>query len=386
MYLAVSALVGAGVIAAGCANGNGDTFEAASGAGGASSSVGHGPGASTGTGGDDIDILPDGGTDGALDPETACAAQSAKAELVKKPVDVIIFIDNSGSMEEEILGVQANINKNFADIIEQSGIDYRVILVSRHGSASGNNSVCIEAPLSGIPQGGCATPPKQPVNNPSKFYHYSTKIESRDAWCKVFTTWNKPDSFKLAPNGWVEWLRPEAFKSIIILSDDGIGCNMYSDGNNVDGGQKAAALFDKDLLALSPAHFGTAAARNYRYYSIVAMAFNNPPDKPYAPADPVTAAICPTAANPGTGHQALSVLTGGLRFPLCDTTSYDSVFQAIAAGVVEGAKVQCDFTVPEAPDGSTIDLKTVIVEYLPGNNGQPSQYKQIEKARQRSSS
>ena len=89
---------------------------------------------------------------------TACGTQEAEAELVAKPVDIIITIDNSGSMGEEIAGVQSNINVNFAQIIEASGLDYRVIMVSRFGNDSGED-VCIEAPLSGIPQGGCEPPP-----------------------------------------------------------------------------------------------------------------------------------------------------------------------------------------------------------------------------------
>jgi len=116
---------------------------------------------------------------------------------------------------------------------------------------------------------------------------------------------------------------------------------------------------------------------DHAFYSIVALAYNMPPDKPYSPSDPVTASKCPTAANPGTGHQALSVLTGGLRFPICDTTSYDVVFQAIAQGVISGAKVACDFPVPPPPPGMTIDLKTVEVAYTAGGMGTPSILKQV---------
>ena len=334
----------------------------------------------SGQGGDLFDIDSGTQTDGALNADSACASQSSEAALEKKPVDIIIAIDNSGSMGEEIVGVQNNINQNFAQIIENSGVDYRVILVAKHGKANPDESICVEAPLSGIPAGGCATPPAKPVLGP-RFFQYDTEVASHNSLCILMSTFSTPDLNGFAPNGWKDWLRPDSFKAFIELTDDGISCSFggvtYNDADTVNGGNTTADKFDTALLALSPQHFGTAAARNYKWYSIVAMAFNNPADKPYEPSDPVTAGTCPTAAGPGTGYQALSVKTEGLRFPLCDTTSYDAVFKAIAAGVVSGAKVSCDFPIPPPPMGETIDLKTVVVEYTPGDGSPAQQYKQV---------
>ncbi|MFO0757727.1 MAG: hypothetical protein U0359_14615 [Byssovorax sp.] len=340
---------------------------------------GHGAGGGQGKGGDDIDFDA-GSNDSALDPDSACATQSAMATLTKKPVDIIITVDNSGSMTEEIVGVQKNINQNFAAILEQSGLDYRVILVSHHGKAAVGQNICIEAPLSGIVAGGCTNPPPMPINNPPKFFHYSVEIASLNSWCKLTSTYHAPDQFMLAPNGWAEWLRPEAFKVFIEITDDRVSCGAYNDGNTAAGGKTAAAKFDADLLALDPAQFGDEMMRNYRHYSIVAMAYNNPPTKPYEPADPIVTGKCPTAANPGTGYQALSIMTDALRFPLCDTTSYDVVFQAIAQGVIEGAKISCDFPIPDPPPGKAIDLASVVVEYKAGGMGAPVDFMQVPDA------
>lgn len=374
--------LGGAATAVGCSGTENTASGASQGAGGSGGS-GSSTGSNNGAGGD-ISFIDAGENDGALTADSACAAQSSEATLVKKPVDIVIFIDNSGSMGEEIVGVQNNISVNFAQIIEQSGLDYRVIMVATHGKANPDESVCIEAPLSGIPQGGCAVPPAKPVNNPPKFYHYSVEIASHDSWCKLLSTYNTPDANGLAPNGWSEWLRPDSYKTFIELTDDGVSCSYggvtYSDANTVAGGTTVAEKFDAALLKLSPENFGTVDARNYKWYSIVAMAYNDPADKPYEPADPVTAAKCPTAADPGTGYQALSVLTGALRFPLCDTTSYDTVFKAIADGVISGAQVNCNFAVPPPPQGSTIDLASVVVEYAPGGMGTPVQFKQVPDA------
>src|SRR5205809_1095005 len=66
--------------------------------------------------------------------DAACAMASAHATLVRMPVDLIFIIDNSGSMSDEIHGVETNINTNFVDIIKKSGLDYRVIMLTHYGS------------------------------------------------------------------------------------------------------------------------------------------------------------------------------------------------------------------------------------------------------------
>jgi len=335
---------------------------------GGTGSTGTGGGSSSGAGGD---IGFDAGMpDAEVNPDAACVAQSAEATFSIKPVDIILLVDNSNSMTEEIIGVQKNINKNFASLIEGSGIDYRVILVSQHGSAVQTQSICIEAPLSGIPAAGCAVPPAQPVNNPPHFYHYSTAIGSNDPWCKIFNTLFAPDEFNLFPSGWMSLLRPEALKTFIVLTDDNPVCgSKFDDLNTQAGGTAAAQKMADELFALSPLQFGTKDNPNFNWYSIVGLADNTTPGVPYLPSDPLVDGTCPSGVRPGYGYQALSVLTGGLRFPVCDTSSYDAVFKEIAKGVVQGSKIVCEFPVPDAPPGETIDLSTVIVQYKPGGTG-----------------
>ncbi|MGA9522274.1 MAG: hypothetical protein WBV82_12460, partial [Myxococcaceae bacterium] len=113
------------------------------GGGGDGTDDGKGPGDHSGTDGG-VHGGGDGGTDAGNNPglnlpfpkEEACESLSDEASLTKKPVDIIVVIDNSGSMTAEIVAVENNINVNFAQIIEQSGIDYRVILLAKHGSAA----------------------------------------------------------------------------------------------------------------------------------------------------------------------------------------------------------------------------------------------------------
>src|SRR4051794_37810682 len=54
----------------------------------------------------------------------ACAMQSVRAMRGPgKTVDVVFVVDNSSSMEEEITAVRANINQNFAAIVQAGAVD-----------------------------------------------------------------------------------------------------------------------------------------------------------------------------------------------------------------------------------------------------------------------
>jgi hypothetical protein len=310
--------------------------------------------------------------DGNIDPDAACDLQKYEATITKKPVDVIFVVDNSCSMSEEILAIQNNINTNFAQIIASSGLDFRVIMISEYGPYTPDDSICIGTPLGGAPCTGVVkdTPPHI---NPPIFYHYDhDDIESWDSWCKMMTWYDQSDRYKLAPGGWKDWLRPEAFKTFVEVTDDYTSCSMtpftYSDSNNPSTAQTSAQKFDSDLLALDPTQFGTAQERNYVWHSIVGIGANpSNPTGAYEPTDPITSTECSTAVAPGMAYQALSILTGGLRFPVCNGTGFDVVFQKIAEGVIKGAKIECQFPMPAPPANKELDPKTITIEYTPGD-------------------
>lgn len=281
-----------------------------------------------------------------------CSGGTSVATLTTRAVDIIILVDNSGSMAGEIAAVQDRINQDLSDI-SSSGIDYRVIMMSRYGDvnvAFGGSShpICVSLPMGG---NSCIDPAHEAlVNNPPDFYHYSVDIGSTDAWCKVLSSWNTADEFGVAPNGLKQLLRPEAFKEFLVISDDNISCSYgghtFNDNDSVATGTSEAAEFDGALLALSPEQFGTAQDRNYVWHSIVGMAANSPSTTPWPPSAPINTGKCtPGSESAGTGHQALSILTGGLRYPSCQNDNFDAMFQALAEEVVEGAAMSCSFEV-----------------------------------------
>lgn len=296
----------------------------------------------------------DGGTP--FDRDGACAVVSSQATLEKKAVDIILVIDNSGSMADEIKSVQNNINVNFAQIIAASGLDYRVIVLSKHGKADPDESICISPPLSGNTT--CNPPASKPTNT-ANFFHYSQEIDSHNSLAQIIATYNKADPSGASPTGWSAWLRPNAWKTFIEITDD--------------ESSMTAANFETQLFALSPKNFGDANNRQYNFHSIVGLKENTPVTASWQPADPVQNALCTgnggDAVAPGEIYQGLSKLTGGLRFPICQYNNFDAVFNAVAQGVVQTGQVACDFAVPASPTGASVSLDMIAVQYTPGNGG-----------------
>lgn len=289
------------------------------------------------------------------DPTTAdeaCGLERYTASLEEKPVDIIVVIDNSGSMGDEIASVQDNINLNFADIVRASGLDFRVIMISEHGRL-GSESICVSEPLSGT---DCDPIPDEPVNT-ANFFQYDVEVSSHDSLEVILETWDQPDPHGFAPDGWQAWLRPDAFKVFVEITDDD------PSGRLPDGEDATAENFEAALFALMPSQFGTAGDRNYVWHSIIGLAENN--DMAWLPADPIVDDRCDTGESEASEYQKLSVATGGLRYPVCAFESYDVVFNEIAEGIIEQSKIACELELPETPDGEEINPDSVVLEWTP---------------------
>jgi hypothetical protein len=343
--------------------------------------------------------------------EKECAQTNAKADLRKRPVDIVFVIDNSSSMDSEILAVQNSINADFAKLIGMSGIDYRVIVLGDFGFYDYANplpmnttdacSVCISGELN--PEQTCPGTEGDAVyggapKTAARFFHYDpdgnkhakdTSVGSKNSLCRALEWFKKPDGFGLAPNGWSQWLRKDATKVFVEITDDQANCTVNVNGSTfaIDdsqadpanasdkSGMYQAKQFDQALRTLSSEQFMAGeGGRNYVFHSIIAMPFKlGMMDVPYEPNEPFAAtAKCSSGANEGRAYDGLSRLTGGLRYPVCaadtaagmgSTAGFTAIFKRIAQGVVEGTKVACDFSVPAAPAGKTIDRNTVEVVY-----------------------
>ena len=81
-------------------------------------------------------------------------------------------------------------------------------------------SICISRPLSTIDCSGAI--PVQPGINPGRFYQYSIEIGSTNSFDMLLRSYNGAlkDEFSLAPAGWSQWLRDDAFKVFLEITDD----------------------------------------------------------------------------------------------------------------------------------------------------------------------
>jgi hypothetical protein len=324
---------------------------------------------------------------GAIQSEDACVINEAQATLVEQPVDIILVLDNSGSMDDELQAVEENINVNFASILIDSQVDYRVILISRHrkdardANEEASTSICVSSPLSSLstcpPESGEESDTDDGPIFSERFFQYSTKVESDDSLDVALDTYLPPfaeedleENYDNAPFGWSEWLRPGAKKVFLELTDD-----------NED---MSATAFVSELVNMSPAHFGSDAQNpSFVFHSIVGLAEKDPPTAAYLASEPLQESRCGNegdVTSAGVTYQELSRMTGGLRFPLCQFDAYDVVFRRIAEDVVQTSTLACDFPIPPAPTGLELDLDNVAIQYTPGTGATPIHFGQAPAA------
>ena len=336
---------GSGAVASGGAGAGGTGASSSGGAAGNAGSGGSGNAAgSAGSAGSPGDAgIPD--VSFPYDPpdaaeDDACAAVTASA--TSTPVDIIWIIDQSCSMATEIAQVKANVNGNFANIIQASKLDYRVIMFANSAYSTAARQVCVLPPL------GAATCGQ---NKPPTFFQVNRSIES---WDSLSLFMNTTYYNQIKAN-----LRPGAFKAFIEVTDD-------------QSNPTTAAQFDAFLLSGAGAgYFGTAAKRGYVFHSIVGV------NAPLLPTQPKTNTKCSSAVNTGPQYQDLSILTGGLRHPVCDT-NYSAVFNNIANSIVKA--VACELLTPAQSDAGVIDWTKVQVQYTPGGTGTPTTFPQVPNA------
>jgi hypothetical protein len=306
-----------------------------------------------------IEVPATGGSSGSGGGES-CATQKGEAKIERQPVDIIVLIDNSGSMQEEIDAVEKNINVNFANILQTSGVDYRVILISRHEREGRKTSICVTTPLSA--NATCPPTPDQPAFS-ERFYQYSLKVDSLNSLQIAVQTFDgtAQDEFDLAPQGWGVWLRPNASKVFLEITDD-------------NSTTMTAADFVSQITAKS-AQFGSATVPTFVFHSIIGIGEKPQPSEPWLPDEPMQTSLCTgnmdIVENHGPVYQELSRMTHGLRFPLCQFTAFDAVFDKIAKDVASHAAIACEFAIPAPPMGRDLDLSKVAVSYTADESATP---------------
>lgn len=261
---------------------------------------------------------------GSLDTGNECAAVSETAMVGIQPADIIVVVDNSGSMDLEAGFVQNNMNV-FSSQIFLANIDAHVVLISATNDAS-DAGICLPQPLG---SGACP----DDTNLPG-YLHIPDGVGSNDALQKILQHYAT----------WAPQMRPTASKHIIVVTDD--------------DSDLSASDFDNQFLALDASHAG------YRFHAIA------------SPEDPVLACIAQTSCCPFIPLSAalseeyieLAMLTGGIFGNLCEQ-NFGPIFNEVSAAVVQGSALACEYEIPPPPQGMDFDPDEVNVEFDDGAGG-----------------
>jgi hypothetical protein len=315
-------------------------------------------------------------------PDMGCENLSAVVNPSKVPADIILVIGTSTSMVQEVDAVEANINDDLAGVLEEDSIDYRIIMLADFPPADGRSedgevdptdpTLCIGPPLTtqncdSLPAG--QTKPNNGDPATSRFFHYDLHVDSHDALQLIISEFDDAagDTGTVSgtaqyPGGWGQLLREDSVKMFIVISDD--------EATGIDVTQ-----FEQMFTAKVSARFPDAT-RELRYvvHSILGMA-GKPDGTPWQPDEPVQDAQCePGAEDAGRTHQQLSIVTSGLRFPLCNVNDADpsnddfnAIFNAIANDVVNEVALPCTFTPSASQVDSNLDGAKLV--YRPQGTG-----------------
>lgn len=263
--------------------------------------------------------------DGGSGTDAKCVADKLETEVVKMPLDLVIYLDSSDSMGNALSKIKATFTQSFAGVMDQSGIDFIVITIAAADT--------ITSPT-----------------NPSKYFFYPRGTGSGEIPLGFLNTFDQPPGpGKLPAGGWSDWSRLEAFKALFAITDSG------------SGPKTAATEFENQLYDVKKfPGFGTQANRNYRFHfmsGFIPKPTDGGPDDFWLPSDPVvTQASCAKVGAPG---QDLAILTGGLRFSMCMYDHYPAYFEALAKAEVAKIPIACEFPVPKTPNGGAIDTNTI---------------------------
>jgi len=297
------------------------------------------------------------------DPTTsdqACGNKQVTAELEKKPIDIIMQVDTTGTMDDEIQAVEGNIKQDFANIIQNSNVDWRLILLAN------KDAVCIDT-LSN--NGNCGDGAS---TNTNRFKHIDQVEdcckEPEQSWVNFLEYYDGTRGG--SGESYDKYLRSNSFKVFVAISDEEEQETWSSSGR-----KDAAKKWEQRITGKSTADFGTTQDRNFRYHGIVGVPPKSNPRKAYQSSESIQNSGCNGNGNNAeamAGSEWAAKLSGGLRYPVCETPSYDAVFNALASSVIQESKIDCELDFPSVSSGKELDPDKMALQWKPKGASQAS--------------
>jgi hypothetical protein len=289
------------------------------------------------------------------DPDAACAATAAEAEVILKPVDIIWVVDNSASMAPAIDELTAGLNA-FAAFIASQNLDYRVIMLSYR---SKTNPITING---GTRYGVCIPPPlagDDNCGNGPRFFQSSIDIRSTQPLEQFLGTLDQTAGYT---NGearggeqWLGWLRPDATKTIVVVTDDNsrLSADQFE---HFPGGQNPFNSLTLPPGILDPSRGGLFDG--YVFHALYGWGSD---------IDPGVKCTYPDQTQPpssGITYTDLVTRTGGTRAKICDGASaWQPFFDAVVKAVATTSELACEIPIPDQ-DAGAFDPKLVNVRIV----------------------
>jgi hypothetical protein len=340
------------------------TTEGAGGTGGLGGAGGLGASvSSTSTGPDDDDggiTVSDAATEEKpIETDAACAAVASEAQATALPVDIIWLVDNSSSMQTAVAQIKLGLNA-FAATIESKSLDYQVIMLALRNKQSPitinggtRYPVCIPQPLAGDDNCG----------DGARFFQSSIDIYSTQPLEQFLGTMGQTKGYTVADakggEPWAQHLRPDATKTIIVVSDDNARLSA-TDFETFPGGKNPYNSLILPPGILDPSY--NDLFKGYLFGGI--YGWGNAAD----PSVKCSFADLTQPASSGPTYTTLVTKTGGVRAKLCDgAAAWQPFFDAVAQAVIASAKLSCELVIPP-PSMGTLDPAKVNVAIQSGGN------------------
>lgn len=300
--------------------------------------------------------LPDADPDGSVvTPDGACASTAQEATTTQLPVDIVWIVDNSASMLPAIVEVTAGLN-DFAALIASKNLDYRVIMLSLRSPTSpvvigGSNRypVCIPEPLAGDASCG----------DGERFFQSSIDVRSTQPLEQFLGTLGQTAGYSEgeAKGGepWAQHLRPEATKTIVVVTDDNARLSA-TDFETFPGGKNPFNSLTLPPGILDPSWNGMFT--DYVFSGIYGWGSANDPG--------VTCMYSDGTSPPSSGptYTTLVTKTGGVRAKVCDASAaWGPFFDAVATAVAQTSKLSCEIDIP-TPESGELDPAAVNVQIV----------------------
>ena len=282
-----------------------------------------------------------------------CAATAVEATRERLPVDIIWIVDNSASMQPAVAEVQAGLNA-FANLIGAKGIDYKVVMLSKRGTQPSGSKypICIPPPLAGPDCG-----------NGPRFFHASLDVRSTQPLEQFLGTLDQTPGYtatdERGSEPWSQELRPNATKTIVVVTDDNSRFSATS-FETFPGGKNPS-----NSTTLPPGVLDPSRGDQFKGYVFSGIYGWG------SATVPALRCTYPDGSEPAASGEVYTELvtkTGGVRAKICDgAAAWGPFFDGVAKAVETTSRIACELAIPQ-PDGGALDPNAVNVRVTDGTS------------------